>query len=106
MSNYTRYLLASAGIQATEEEIAFIDASGYPDAMVGLLTQFHNEAIRKRYEMKKETIEQFIWQLDGMIAALQQAVVIGGRTQEESEACELLKDARLKLVEAIEKKEE
>ena len=51
--------------------------------------------------MQKETIEKFIRQLDGMIAALEQAVVIGGRSQKEGEACDLLKDARLKLVEDI-----
>src|SRR5258708_10600785 len=44
--------------------------------------------------MKTATLEKFIGQLDGMIAALQQAVVLGGRTKKEREACELLKDAR------------
>jgi hypothetical protein len=52
--------------------------------------------------VKRETIDQFIGTLDEMIAALQQAVVIGGRSHKESEACELLKDARLKLIEDME----
>ncbi len=56
--------------------------------------------------MKREHVEQFVGKLDGMIAALQQAVVLGGRTKEEGEACELLIDARLKLIEALEKKQE
>jgi hypothetical protein len=54
-------------------------------------------------EMKKETIEQFIGQLDGMIAAFEQAVVFG-RNEKERDACELLKDARLKLVEDMEQR--
>lgn len=54
--------------------------------------------------MTKGTISVLIRQLDGIIAALQQAVVIGGRTREEAEACELLKDARLKLIEDLEQK--
>jgi hypothetical protein len=54
-------------------------------------------------EMKKETIEKFIGQLDGMIAAFEQAVVFG-RNAKEREACELLKDARLKLVEDMEQR--
>ena len=49
--------------------------------------------------MKKTTTRKLITQLDGMIAALQQAVVIGGRSDNERQACELLKDARLKLIE-------
>lgn len=53
-------------------------------------------------QMKKEVIETFIGQLDGMIAAFGQAVVIGGRNDKETEAYELLKDARLKLVEDME----
>lgn len=53
-------------------------------------------------QMKKEIIEKFIGQLDGMIASFEQAVVIGGRTRKEREAYELLKDARLKLVEDME----
>jgi hypothetical protein len=55
-------------------------------------------------EMKKETIEKVIGQLDGMIAAFGQAVVIGGRNKKETEAYELLKDARLKLVEDMEQR--
>ncbi len=55
-------------------------------------------------EMKKEAIEKFIGQLDGMIAAFGQAVVIGGRNKKETEAYELLKDARLKLVEDMEQR--
>ena len=53
-------------------------------------------------EMSKETIEKFIGQLDGMIAAFGQAVVIGGRNKKETEGYELLKEARLKLVEDME----
>jgi hypothetical protein len=53
-------------------------------------------------QMQKETIEKFIGQLDGMIAAMGQAVVIGGRNAKETEAYELLQDARLKLVEDME----
>jgi hypothetical protein len=49
-----------------------------------------------------ETIETMIQQLSEMIATLQQATVIGGRSQKEREACELLKDARLKLIEELE----
>ena len=48
-----------------------------------------------------ETIETMIQQLSEMIATLQQATVIGGRLQKEREACELLKDARLKLIEEL-----
>jgi hypothetical protein len=55
--------------------------------------------------MKKETLEQWIRQLDGMIAALQQAVVIGGRSDNEREACEHLKDVRLALWEEIERQD-
>ncbi len=40
MSDYTRYLLASAGIVATEQDIAAIDASGYPGALVSLLSHY------------------------------------------------------------------
>ena len=53
-------------------------------------------------QMRKETIEKFIGQLDGMIAAFGQAVVLGGRTVKEDQAYELLKDARLRLVEDME----
>ncbi len=56
--------------------------------------------------MKIETLEQFILQLDGMIAALRQAIVINGRTKKEREACDLLVDARLKLVEELESRGE
>ena len=56
--------------------------------------------------MKTETLEKFIGQLDGMIAAITQAVVLGGRTKKEREACELLKDARLKLIEELESREQ
>src|SRR5258708_4043149 len=55
--------------------------------------------------MKKETLEKWLNQLEGMIATLDQAVVIGGRTQKEAQACELLKDARLKFVEVIEEQD-
>lgn len=49
-----------------------------------------------------ETIETMIQQLSEMIATLQQATVIGGCSQKEREACELLKDASLKLIEELE----
>jgi hypothetical protein len=52
--------------------------------------------------MKQDIIETYIHQLDGMIATFQQATVIGGRTDRESQVCELLKDARLKLMEELE----
>lgn len=53
-------------------------------------------------QMKKETIEKFIGQLDGMIAAFGQAVVIGGRNAKEDQAYDLLTAARLRLVEDME----
>ncbi len=56
--------------------------------------------------MKRDYLEKCIGQLDGMIATIQQAVVIGGRSERESEACDLLKDARLKLLEEIDFQEE
>jgi hypothetical protein len=52
--------------------------------------------------MNSEIIKQFVRQLDGIIAALDQAVVIGGRSTREGEACDRLKDARLNLIEEIE----
>ncbi len=48
--------------------------------------------------MKRETIEKYIHERGAMIATFQQATVIDGRSQKESEVCELLKDARLKLI--------
>lgn len=45
--------------------------------------------------MKKAYLEQCIRTLSGMI-------VTGGRTNTERDACELLKDARLKMTEAYE----
>ena len=54
--------------------------------------------------MKTEYLETCINQLDGMIATFQQAVVIGGRSQKERDACELLKQARLKIVEELERR--
>lgn len=56
--------------------------------------------------MKTNYLEQCLSQLDGMIATFQQAVVIGGRSRKESEACELLKQARLKIVEELEQRGE
>ncbi len=56
--------------------------------------------------MKTETLKTFVGQLDGMIAAITQAVVLGGRTRKEREACDLLKDARLKLIEELESREQ
>ncbi len=55
--------------------------------------------------MRRETLEQFVTKLDGMIAAIDQALVLGTRTAKEREACELLKDARLKLIEALEREQ-
>ena len=56
--------------------------------------------------MKQETLEILIYRLDAIIATLEQAVVIGGRSKKEREATELLIDARLKLAEALEAKED
>ncbi len=56
--------------------------------------------------MKQETLEILIYRLDAIIATLEQAVVIGGRSEKEREATELLIDARLKLAEALEAKED
>lgn len=53
-------------------------------------------------EMKKDTIETIIGQLDGMISVFDQAIVLGGRNKKEWEARELLAQARLKLVEDME----
>jgi hypothetical protein len=52
--------------------------------------------------MERKYLQRFITQLNGMIATLDQAIVLGGRTQKEREACELLKDARLRLLEDLE----
>jgi hypothetical protein len=52
--------------------------------------------------MKQETLEILIYRLDAIIATLEQAVVIGGRSKKEREATELLTLARLKLVEELE----
>ncbi len=43
--------------------------------------------------MKQETLEILIYRLDAIIATLEQAVVIGGRSEKEREATELLIDA-------------
>jgi len=56
--------------------------------------------------VKQETLEILIYRLDAIIATLEQAVVIGGRSEKEREATELLIDARLKLAEALESKED
>jgi hypothetical protein len=48
--------------------------------------------------MQKPIIEKLIGQLDGMIETFDHALVTG-RTQRETQASELLKEARLKLVE-------
>jgi len=56
--------------------------------------------------VKQETLEILIYRLDAIIATLEQAVVIGGRSEKEREATELLIDARLKLAEALEAKED
>ena len=52
--------------------------------------------------MNRAYIEQVIQDLAAMIATFEQAAVIGGRTVAEGEVLELLKDARLKLVEELE----
>lgn len=52
--------------------------------------------------MKQEYLEKFIGQLDGMIGAIDQALVLGERTKEEAHAAEHMRDARLKLVESLE----
>ncbi len=49
--------------------------------------------------MKREETEQIIAKIDALIATLQQAVVIGGRTRKERQATELLLEARMKLIE-------
>jgi hypothetical protein len=51
--------------------------------------------------MKTEPLNDFIHTLDAMIAALDAGIVFG-RTAKEREACELLKDARIKLIEEVE----
>ena len=48
--------------------------------------------------MERETLEEFIRQLDDMIATFMQTVVIGAHSAREAEACELLRDARRKLI--------
>lgn len=53
--------------------------------------------------MKSGYIEQIIYKLDAMIATFNQSVVVGPKpTDKERKAVELLKDARLKLVEELE----
>jgi cyclopropane fatty-acyl-phospholipid synthase-like methyltransferase len=52
--------------------------------------------------IKNETLQQWMLQLDGMIGALKQAVVIGGRTPKERELQEHLQDARLAMIEELE----
>lgn len=54
--------------------------------------------------MKAETLEKWLNYLDGMIAALNQAIAYGERTPKEREFQEALKDARLKLLEALHEK--
>src|SRR5690349_21586866 len=57
---------------------------------------------RRKEHMNRAYIEQVIQDLAAMIATFEQAAVIGGRTVAEGEVLELLKDARLKLVEELE----
>lgn len=52
--------------------------------------------------MERQHLQRLLAKLDGMIATLDQAIVLGGRTQKEREAYELLKDARFKLLEDLE----
>lgn len=54
--------------------------------------------------MNRENIEDFMQTLDGMITAFDQAIVLGGRNEKEDQACELLKEARLKLIEDLEER--
>jgi hypothetical protein len=56
--------------------------------------------------MNRAYIERCIHGLAAMIATFEQAIVIGGRTVAEGQACDLLKDARLKLVEELEEEED
>lgn len=56
--------------------------------------------------MKRETIKAFIGQLDGMISALWQAGVLRKRNKTETEAYHLLIDARRRLAEDLEQREE
>jgi hypothetical protein len=56
--------------------------------------------------MNRAYIERCIHDLAGMIASFQQAAMNGGRTVAEGEVLELLKDARLKLVEELEEEDE
>jgi hypothetical protein len=53
---------------------------------------------KERQTMERETLEEFIRQLDDMIATFMQTVVIGAHSAREAEVCELLKDARRKLI--------
>lgn len=43
MSEYMRYLLASAGISATDQDVAMIDVSGHPYAVCQLLASFQQK---------------------------------------------------------------
>jgi len=52
--------------------------------------------------MEKAYLEHCIAQLDAMIATFEQAVIFGKRSKRERKACELLKDARLKMIEELE----
>jgi len=52
--------------------------------------------------IEQEIIRRLIAKLNGMIAIFDQAIVLGGRTRLEREAGELLKDARLKLIQEVE----
>ena len=51
MSDYTRYLLNSAGIKATEQDIEIIDRSGHPFALVQLLAHYQFKAARAESAM-------------------------------------------------------
>lgn len=52
--------------------------------------------------MRRDYLEKCVQELSAMIATFQQAAVLGGRTKKEGKACELLKDARLAIIEALE----
>lgn len=69
MSDYTRFLLASAGIEATEQEIAAIDASGQSVSVAILLTQEH---ARKGWNAARE-----------FSASMDRLHALAGHTQEQ-----------------------
>jgi len=81
MSDYTRYLLASAGIEATDEEVAALDASGYAYQIVGVISSFRNDRLWEGWTMTmqfKDSVKKIQnmaghsqEQIDAMCQALQ-----------------------------------